>query len=276
VVRQSSGINACHNPGPDFVSNPIGEIKNTVRKSTLLALAGVFLLLAMAWLFFVVFQIPAAAQSGDFQIALNGKPVGTASYHFQGTLKGYTSTSMVRVSMKGLDYAFSKSERLSRASELQHVFLSAVVNNSAVTVSADPAGAQVLLKFSANGRGTANRLPAHKAAVFLPDFDPGALETLLVLAVEHNDRDLWAIIPKQEGSVAPVTLATLPDEQGTLDGKPVTVHHLVATIIGSKTDIFSGPDNQLLQAELPQEGFALVRKGFVLKPPARPLAPSAE
>jgi hypothetical protein len=30
----------------------------------------------------------------------------------------------------------------------------------------------------------------------------------------------------------------------------------------------------LLQAELPQEGFALVRKGFVLKPPAKPVAPA--
>ena len=61
--------------------------------------------------------------------------------------------------------------------------------------------------------------------------------------------------------------------EGTLDGKPVTVHHLVATIAGADTDLFSGPENQLLQAELPQQGFALVRKGFVLTPPKRPIAP---
>ena len=91
------------------------------------------------------------------------------------------------------------------------------------------------------------------------------------------DRDLWAILPKQSGtapgSVSPVELATYADEQGTLDGTPITVHHLVATIAGGKTDLFSGPENQLLQAELPQQGFALVRKGFVLTPPARPLVP---
>jgi hypothetical protein len=54
------------------------------------------------------------------------------------------------------------------------------------------------------------------------------------------------------------------------------VHHLVATIAGSPTDLFSGPENQLLQAELPQKGFALVRKNFVLTPPAKPIAPPAE
>jgi hypothetical protein len=110
----------------------------------------------------------------------------------------------------------------------------------------------------------------------LPDFDPGALETLLLLASSHGNRDVWAVVPKQAGTLAAVQLATYADQQGTLDGKPVEVHHLMATIGGAKTDLFSGPDDQLLQAELPQEGFALVRKGFVLNPPAKPVAPAAE
>jgi hypothetical protein len=70
-----------------------------------------------------------------------------------------------------------------------------------------------------------------------------------------------------------VRLATYADQQGTLDGKAIAVHHLVATIAGADTDLFSGPEDQLLQAELPQQGFALVRKGFVLTPPAKPIAP---
>ena len=82
-----------------------------------------------------------------------------------------------------------------------------------------------------------------------------------------------AIIPKEAGSVEPIQLATYPDEQGTLDGKPVTVHHIIATIAGNTTDLFASPENQLLQAELPQQGFALVRNGFVLTPPSKPLAP---
>jgi len=218
----------------------------------------------------------ALAQQGSFTINQNAAAVGTASFNVAATPDGYDSASMVRVSMQGLDYALSENERLSSANQLEHVELSATVNGSAVHVTAAPDAAQLLMNISANGRSSTTRLAAHPAAVFLPDFDPAALETLLAMAVNHNNRDLWAIIPKQAGSVVPVQLATYADQQGTLDGKPVVVHHLIATIAGGTTELFSGPANQLLLAELPQEGFALVRKGFVLTPPSRPEAPPAE
>jgi hypothetical protein len=213
-------------------------------------------------------------EDASFTVSQHGKPVGTASFHFAVTADGYDSSSVVRVSMQGLDYALSKNEELSSANELRHVQLSATVNNQAVDISAKPDAAQVLMNISANGRSSTTRLDAHGNAVFVPDFDPGALETLLALAVSHNNRDLWAIVPKQAGSVAPISLATYADEQGTLEDKAITVHHLVATISGAHTDLFFGPESQLLQAELPQAGFALVRKGFVLKPPAKPIVPA--
>jgi len=218
----------------------------------------------------------ATAQAGSFTINQNGKAVGTANFNFAATRDGYDSMSVVHLDLDGLNYAISKTEKLSSADELQHVQLSAIVNGSAVNVTAAPDAAQLLLNTSADGRGTTTRLVSHTAAVFLPDFDPGALETLLALAVEHNNRDLWAIIPKQAGSIEPVQIATYSDERGTLDSKPVTVHHLVVTYGDAHTDLFSGPSNQLLQAELPQPGFALVRKGFVLTPPARAAAPPAQ
>ncbi len=235
---------------------------------------------------FLASAAPAArAQSASFTVAQHGQPVGTASFRFMATPQGYGSTALVRVAMQGLDYQLSKTERLSAANQLEHVQLSAIVNGSAVSVTAAPDPAQILVNISANGRASPVRLNAHPAAVFLADFDPGALETLLALGVTHNNRDLWAILPKQTGSqsaapsqaasIQPVQLATEADERGTLDGNPIVVHHLVATIGSAVTEIFSGPDNQLLQAELPQQGFALIRKGFVLTPPAKPgAAPS--
>lgn len=216
----------------------------------------------------------AAAQSGSFIISQHGKPVGTASFNFISTQDGYDSTSVVRIAMPGLDYALSKSEQLTSANQLKHVLLSATVNGAAVIVTGAPDAAQFLLNFSANGRSTTARLAPHAAAVFLPDFDAGALETLLALAVSQNNRDLWVVIPKGTGSIEPVRLATYVDEHGTLDGKPITVHHLIATIAGASTDLFSGPENQLLQAEM--QGFALIRKGFALTPPAKAGAPPAE
>jgi hypothetical protein len=216
---------------------------------------------------------PSGPESGNFEIAQHGHAVGTASFHFTATKDGYDSTSLVKVSMQGLDYALSKTEQLSSANQLEHVQLSAIVNGEAVNVVTAPDAAQFLLNISANGKSTTTRLAAHPGAVFLADFDPGALVTLLALAATQNNRDLWAILPKNAGTIEPVQLATYADQQGTLDGQPITVHHLVAAIAGANTDLFSGPENQLLQAELPEEGFALVRKGFVLTPPAKPVAP---
>jgi len=213
---------------------------------------------------------------GNFIVSQHGKSVGTAAFEITTTTHGYNSTSVVQVAMTGLNYSLSKTEVLSPANHLRHVLLSAAINGSAVTVTAAPDTARMLLNISANGHSSTTPLALHSGAVFLPDFDPGALNTLLALAAAGNNRDLWAILPKQAGSVAPVQLATYADEQGTLDGKPIVVHHLIATIAGQVTDLFSGPDNELLQAELPQPGFALVRRGFVLTPPAKAGAPPVQ
>ncbi len=237
-----------------------------MRKLTLFPLAAILALAVAA----------ASAQSANFTISQHGHSVGRASFNFTAGPSGYDSTALVIIKMQGLDYSLSKTERLSTANHLRHVQLSAAVNGKAVNVTAAPDADQFLLTISASGQATNTRLPAHTAAVFLPDFDPGAFETLLALGVARNNRDIWAIIPKGTGSIEPIQLATHADEQGTLDGKPVVVHHLVATIAGSVTDLFSGPENQLLQVELPEKGFALVRNGFVLTPPAKPGAPPAQ
>ena len=205
-----------------------------------------------------------------------GHAVGTAEFQLSPNAAGFDSRSTVHVSMQGLEYALSKTEQLDSARHLAHVVLSATVNGQAVNISGKPDTGNFLLNISANGRTTPTRLAGHADAVFLPDFDPGALETLLSQAAAENNRDLWAIIPKQAGTIEAVLLATYADEHGTLGGQPVTVHHLVATIAGANTDLFAGADNQLLQAELPQQGFSLVRKGFVLTPPKRPGAPPTE
>jgi hypothetical protein len=231
---------------------------------------GVFALIA------VVAPAAAAAQSATFDVAQHGHTVGTASFQFTQTKGGLDSTSLVKVAMEGLNYALSKNELLSPDNQLDHVQLSAAVNGEAVSVVAKPDAAQFLVNISAQGKTTTTRLDAHKGAVFMADFDPGALETLLALAAAQNNRDLWVIMPKDTVSIDPVRLATLVDQKGTLDGKEITVHHVVATIAGTNTDLFSGPNNELLQAELPQEGFALIRKGFVLTPPAKAGAPDGE
>lgn len=237
-------------------------------KLLLLLLAGVFTLDGC--------HSQASQQSGAFTISQHGHAVGTASYKFVARPGGYESTSLVNVSMKGLNYALSKDEQLDSTSHLKNAVLSGTVNGSAVSILAKPDASQYLLNVSANGRATSARLAFHPAALLLPDFDPGALQTLLVLAVEQNNSNIWAIIPKGQGSIQAVTIATYADEHGTFNGKPVTLHHLAATINNQPIDLFASEQNQLMQAELPADGFALVRTGFLLTPPKKPIVPPGE
>ena len=118
---------------------------------------------------------PSGPESGSFEIAQHGHAVGTASFQFTATAQGYDSSSLVKVAMQGLDYALSKTEQLSSANQLEHVQLSAIVNGEAVNVVAAPDAAQLLLSISASGKRSTTRLAAHPGAVFLADFDPGAL-----------------------------------------------------------------------------------------------------
>ncbi len=222
--------------------------------------------------------LAAAAQSASFTVSQNGHSVGTASYTITPAQAGFSSESLVYVSMQGLNYALSKTERLSPARHLKHVLLSGTVNGSAVNIIAkpdpNPNPAQLLMNISANGRASTTRLAGHAAAVFLPDFDPGALETLLALNAAQNGQNIWAIIPKRTGSVVPLTITADHPEQGTLNGQPIAVQHLTAKFSGGKMELFASPKNHLLQAELPEQGFALVHNGFVLTPPkTAPAAP---
>jgi hypothetical protein len=218
----------------------------------------------------------ALAQSANFDVALRGQTVGSASYRFVPKAGGVTSESTTRLTTKGVEYAFSKTEQLTAAHQLKSAEVNAVVNGVAVHLTAAVEGAEIKLDISANGRTSTAKLPAHGAAVFLPDFDPGALETLLHLAAARNSADLWLVIPRQTGTVQAVKVATYPNEKGTLDGKQIVVHHLVATCDGASVNLFASEANNLLQAELPQAGFTLVRKGFVLAPPAKAPPPPAD
>lgn len=238
---------------------------NKIGRAMLMVLAG-----AMA-----VAMVAAEARGQSYSISQNGKSVGTASLSVKRAGVGFDATSGAKIDMPGLKYSFSANAFLDGSYHLDSVQLSGAVNGTSATVSASTIQAgqgQFLMKINANGQVTNTPLGFHRQTVFLPDFDPGALQTLLNLGAAENNRDLWALIPKQTGSITPLRIATDADMQGTLDGRPVEVHHLTLTYDSNKTELFSGPNNELLQAEWTDEGFALVRQGFKLTPSARPNA----
>jgi hypothetical protein len=214
----------------------------------------------------------AQLEAQSFSVSQNGKSVGTASLSIRQSGTGLDATSGAKIDMPGLKYSFNQTQMLDAGYHLASVQLKGSVNGTAATVTTAPQGQQFVMKINANGQVTNTPLAFHRSAIFLPDFDPAGLQVLLSLGAASNNRDLWALVPKQTGSVAALRVVTKADEQGTLDGKPVTVHHLTVTQDTSTTELFSSASNELLQAEWTDEGFAMVRQGFVLTPPKRPNA----
>lgn len=218
-------------------------------------------------------SLAAQLHAENFTLSQNGKSVGQAFLGLKQGNGGFDLTSGAKIDMPGLKYNFSQTAALDGGFHFNTVQLSGSVNGTSATVNASRQGQQFVMKINANGSVTNTPLGFHPQAVFLPDFDPGALQILLKLGAATNNRDIWALIPKQTGSITALRIATNADMQGVLNGKPITVHHLTVTYGTSKTEVFSGPANELLQTEWTDEGFALVRNGFKLTPPARPGAP---
>ena len=223
-----------------------------------------------------VLVLAATAGAGAaqrFQISQNGQNVGTAGLSVKSSNGQVTSTSWTKIKMPGLDYSFQENESMDGGYQLKSAQLDGSVNGTKATVSAAPQGQQLAIKINANGKVINTPLAFHPQAVFFPDFDPAALQTVLSLGALRNNRDLWGIIPKQAGSVTGLRIATKPDEQGTLNGQQTPIHHYTVTSDADTIEIFSNPSNQLMQAEWTDEGFAMVRQGFVLTPPAKPRTP---
>jgi hypothetical protein len=212
----------------------------------------------------------ARANAQSFILSQNGKSVGTASLGVKQTGSGFASTSGAKIDMPGLKYNFTEIATLDGSYRLTSVQLNGSVNGTTAVVSAAPAGQQFVMKI--NGTASTSPLPFHPLTALVPDFDPGGLQAVLNLGAAHNNRDIWALIPKQTGSISALRITTKMDEQGTLDGNAVAVHHFSIASDAGTSEVYSGPSNQLLQAEWTDEGFALVRQGFKLTPPKRPNA----
>jgi hypothetical protein len=248
--------------------------------------------------------LPVLAFAQSFTLSQNGKPVGTATLAIKaaavhtaaadaakaggkaaagktaagkgaGVATGFDLSSEVKINMPGLDYSFTETEGLNAGYHLRKAQLNGLVNGKAATVSALRTGQQISLKIATTGPGTTTPLAFHAQSVFMPDFDPGSLQVLLKLAAAANNLDLWALIPKQTGLTSAVQITAAADEEGTLNGAPIAVHHLSVSTDTDKIELFSNAANELLQAEWTQTGFALARQGFVLKPAARPPAAPA-
>jgi hypothetical protein len=238
------------------------------------------ILLCAAMLSSAAFAQTATLTPGtvNYSIEQNGKKLGTATYTVQNATNKYIITSNGKMSLDKFSYAFSNSQTLDTSLNLIHNQLSGVVSGKAVSFKAvsDSTGRQFQVDVSANGQQQNNTVDRNQNTVMLTDLDPSAYMLLARVAMRAPSHS-WALIPKENGFLVPITFSPQPDTRGTWNGQSVTAKYTSAAISSQNAvtvELFYSPDGSLLEADLPQQNFYIIRDGFHLtnrpKPPAPP------
>ncbi|HEX3435366.1 MAG TPA: hypothetical protein VHT24_01255 [Pseudacidobacterium sp.] len=216
--------------------------------------------------------------TASFKIEQNDKGLGEASYVIQSTPKTYLITSNGKMTLGKFSYAFSNTQKLDTALNLISNQLSGVINGKAVSFSAkaDSTGRQFQLDISANGQQQKNTVDRDQNTVLLTDLDPAAYLLLTQVAL-RNPSNAWVLIPKENGFLVPVKFTALDDTKAGYNGQTIMVHHTSAAVSTQNAitiELFYSNDGQLLEADLPEQNFYVIRDGFRLinrpKPPAPP------
>lgn len=250
-----------------FVSNLDRKVLQTAMRSTLV----LFLVAALS-------TIPALAQapalpagSAQFRLvqASNGKTLGSAGCSVASGPNGYQVDSRGQMQLEKFSYRFNNSNRLDQYLDIVRDDLTGTVNGDQVTftLASDSTGRTFNVSIVAKGKTTTNSFDRHQHTALLPDLDPAAYLEMAHFALEHPPT-AWIVVPKQNGVLVPADYQPQPDASGIFHGQPITMHHtsvLVSSQNGISVEIYYTSQGDLLEADLPEQDFYVIRDGFVLK-----------
>lgn len=213
--------------------------------------------------------IPAGQSHFTLVQANDGKTVGSADCNVATVASGYQVTSHGDLKMPKFTYTFSNENRLDGALNIVHDQLSGTVNGAQVTfqLGSDPSGRQFQIGIAASGKTTTNTIDRHQHTVLLPDLDPAAYTEMVHFAIE-KPATTWIVIPKDTGLLVPALYSAKPDVKGTFHGQPVDAHHasvVVSEQNGITVELYYTSEGVLLEADLPEQNFYVVRDDFKLQ-----------
>lgn len=212
--------------------------------------------------------LPAGQAHFAIVTANDGKTVGSAEYLVTATAAGYEIASQGDMKVGSFSYSFTNKNRMDRQLNIVRDELTGTVKGVPVTfsLSSDSTGRQFLVNIAASGKNTQNSFDRHQHAVLVPDLDPAAYVEMAHFAVEHP-ATAWVVIPKENGLLVPAEYDPQPDIDGKFHGQPITIHH-VSVIISSQNaisvEVYYTSEGNLLEADLPEQNFYVVRDDFRL------------
>jgi hypothetical protein len=234
-----------------------------------LPVLALFSALALPAAFAQATSVPVGSSHYTLVEADNGKTVGSADASVDATPAGYQITSHGDMKMAKFSYSFSNTNRLDSQLDIVRDQLTGTVNGALVTFSlaSDATGRQFQISINDSGKTTTNTVDRHQHLALLPDLDPAAYIEMAHFALEHPPTT-WIVIPKQNGLLVPAEYNTDPDVNGTIEGRTTTVHHtsvIVSEQNGISVELYYASDGRLLEADLPEQNFYVIRDGFRLQ-----------
>lgn len=216
--------------------------------------------------------VPAGQSHFTIVEASDGKTVGSADCNVGPLPSGYQITSHGELKMPKFTYNFTNDVRLDSSLNIVRDILSGAVNSDKVTFSmaSDPTGHQFQLTIDSGTKTTSNSFDRHQHTALLPDLDPAAYSAMVHFALE-KPATTWIVIPKQEGLLVPALYTDRATVHGTFHGQPVDARHTSVTVSeqnGITVELYYTGEGALLEADLPEQNFYVVRDDFKLQ--ARP------
>lgn len=210
--------------------------------------------------------IPAGTES--YKIFQGDKVVGSSQYTVTPTTAGYTVTSQGNLRLSKFSYDFNSTQYLDHMLNLVSDRITGTVNGAAVTfaINSDTTGRQFNINVNAKGQDQQNTIDRHQHLALVPDLDAAGYMLLARVGLE-NPQVSWALIPKETGLLVPTVYNHDASVRGLLNGRNIDVEHTTVEVSAQNAinvELFYTAAGQLLEADLPQQNFYVVRDGFKL------------
>lgn len=213
-------------------------------------------------------NVPLPAGQSQFTITQNGKTVGHTESNIERLSNGYSIESHGDLSLGKFHYSFTSQNRLDPMLNLDHIQITGAVNgkHAGFDAASSPDGRQIIIHTQGDGKTESNTVTRHQNLVVAPDFDAAAYVEMVHFAIAQPQYS-WILLPKGKGILIPCGYVNKADVQGRMDGHQITLHHTTVIISAQNAvsiELYYSSDGTLMEADLPQQNFYVVRNGFDL------------
>jgi hypothetical protein len=219
--------------------------------------------------------LPALAQStvlptgqSQFAITQNGKTLGHTESNIARLSNGYQIESHGEMSLGKFHYSFTSQNRLDPELNVVADSITGTVNGQQASFHAASStdGRTFIIHTSGGGKNETNTVTRHQNLVVLPDFDAASYVEMVHFAMERP-KYAWILIPKQNGILVPCHYQPQADVRGVWNGTSIIAHHTTVIVSAQNAisvELYYSNNGTLLEADLPEQNFYVIRNGFRL------------